>query len=102
METVYCLQPKEVVDSLFITDPVVCVKNEAYRIRIDPVRGAVVNIGYLNESTDSVLTDIAFIPDDLSHPPVIFDVLSDVLRILDKHKGPWSHRFQARCLRVCA
>ena len=96
MKTALCLQPKEEAASLLITDPIECVKNVGYRFRIDPVHGSVVNIGYLKESTHSVVTGTANTPDDLPHPPFSFDVISDVLRILDDHEGPLPDRLQVR------
>ena len=98
MKTALCLQPKEEAASLLITDPIECVKNVGYRFRIDPVHGSVVNIGYLKERTDSVVTGAAFTPDDLSHRPAIFDVLGDGLRIFDQQESLWPDRFQCRCV----
>ena len=72
------------------------MKNVGYRFRIDPVHGSVVNIGYLKESTHSVVSGTANTPDDLPHPPFSFDVISDVLRILDDHEGPLPGRLQVR------
>ncbi len=76
------------------------MKNVGYRIRIDPGQGVVVNIGYLKERTDSVVTGAAFTPDDLSHRPAIFDVLGDGLRIFDQQESLWPDRFQCRRERV--
>ncbi len=102
METTFCLWLKGIVESLFIANAIECVNHMRHRFRLNPEQSPVVNIGYLQQSMHSALKDLFFTPEDLSHPPVIANGLSNLLLSSDDDEVSRSDSQDAWCMKAYA